>query len=227
LPYVGQVRELYGDELLTEPRELQPPDDEADAARFAGEVALGAFQLAEELEVMVNPVDDAGRLEDWADALIRVAEAGIDTEEILEYLRSSISPEGMVDKRWADRLIGLEEAGVDVEEVLSHGGPFTDAYSARRSRHASGRHARHHRVYSVISSGGELKARAMPGVARERELEIRGPAAPAEPDEQALAETWKREIISRVEKGELTPEEAADLLERGLPGESDDTGAGS
>jgi len=133
-------------------------------------------------------------LEDWADALIRVAEAGIDTEEILEYLRSSISPEGMVDKRWADRLIGLEEAGVDVEEVLSHGGPFTDAYSARRSRHASGRHARHHRVYSVISSGGELKARAMPGVARERELEIRGPAAPAEPDEQALAETWKREI---------------------------------
>lgn len=232
--YMEQVQRSDATGGLISPADtMDLPDDESEAGSFLGELALRASQTAAELEFgMRERGADTGKDRvDWADAIIRLSNAGVDTDELVQRFAKLGGSIGSVDCRWVDRITKLAEAGVDVDELLANmplrggmghgwrhfavpqggphmapGGPPVPPPPHASGAEWHGRRGRRPRRRPVMhcQPGGWG-----PG---------RGPGRYDAPDSQE--DTWRIEVLSRVEKGDITPDEAVGLLRQGPPGQT-------
>ncbi len=119
--YVSQLRESSGEGLVSILDEVAIPDDDAGVEAMVSEIALRARQIAAELryqEWQAAEGDEEGR-EDWADALIRLAEAGVDTDDLINSTDVLMAGRG-VDRAWVDRIVKLACAGIDVDDLITN-----------------------------------------------------------------------------------------------------------
>ncbi len=213
--YVSQLRESSGEGLVSILDEVAIPDDDAGVEAMVSEIALRARQIAAELryqEWQAAEGDEEGR-EDWADALIRLAEAGVDTDDLINSTDILMAGRG-VDRAWVDRIVKLACAGIDVDDLITNlayrrppQGPFHRHPRAPRPPRGP-RFPRGERI--AISVVGDPRGTR---VYRGGDPAGTNDAAAAEKSEEARA--WRVDLLSRVEKGEITPEEAVELLKQG------------
>ncbi|MDP2871186.1 MAG: hypothetical protein Q8P31_01390 [Bacillota bacterium] len=209
--YVEQLRAAAGEDLVSQVDPVDIPQDPSEAERFLGELALRASQIASEIRFALRHTDedDIANREDWADALIRLSEAGVDTDHLVETMAFMGGPMGTVDRRFVDRLAKLAQAGVDVDHLIEQM-PFV----ARRKgglHHRPGFERPRHRSHTVVVEhrGGRRSMRVTPPGC---DMDCAGEPSESEGKRNTA---WRTEVLSRVEKGEITPEEAIGLLREG------------
>jgi|GEM_PF-2493859 len=215
--YLRQARQLVGGDFIGTLDEMEIPAHEDDAAAFLGELALRAWQIAEELEFALAEQEGPEGDEEWedaADALVRLQEAGVDVDDLVANLTASGGP-FKLSRRRVDQICKLAEAGIDVENLVADfnflpGPRRHDRHARLVERH---RHPRHrHPASFTVRWGPDGGPRPQMVIRSDRDQvelhdeETRRTASSRD------SKTWQMEILSRVEKGEITPEEAADLL---------------
>jgi hypothetical protein len=211
--YVRQARELSSTDMISVLEEMEIPAEGANPEAFLGELALRAVQIASELEFALaaeEEQDEERDSEDTADALVRLREAGVDIDDLVQGL-TSIGFPSRLDRRWVDKVCRLAKAGVDVDSLVE------DPAFLRADRHRS-RHDRHARRFDRLRRQRPgmhrgphvVTIECTQGLGRARQRHQAGDVERAEsPIENR---SWQMDILSRVEKGEITPEEAAELL---------------
>jgi hypothetical protein len=196
--YIRLAREHGGAELVNRPIELEVPAAGEDLSGFLGELAVGAAQLADELEYVLESrvgQEQADDAVDWADAIVRLTSAGVDADDALDYVARSSRPGGKIARHAIERLIKLADAGVDLDDVFHRLPVLEPSRFERRGRPQ--------RPFGAAECAG-------------RKEQTRGGGSPEE--RGALREaSWKMEVLSRVEKGEIGPEDGAALLRSDRP----------
>lgn len=223
--YVRQTRGLVGAEFVGDLGELEIPAGEADAAAFLGELAIRAHQIAEELDLMLDAQQAKEELEDdWedaADALVRLKEAGVDVDDLVSNITAATGATSRLSRRRVDQVCRLAEAGVDVDDLVGsihfwHGTPRGSRRNRRAGRAGSRRRVHRAGPHSVTIEYRDRDVRGGRQIVVDRNRY-------AEQDESQIAHTessaadgpdrtWRMDILSRVEKGEMAPEDAAKLL---------------
>lgn len=207
--YLEQLRTVAGEDLVSRLDQADIPQDPSEAQRFLGELALRAAQIASEIAFTLRhpDEDDSANREDWADALIRLSVAGVDTDHLVETMAFMGGPMGTVDRRFVDRLAKLAQAGVDVDDLIEQMPFMAGRMKGRPHRRPHFDRPRHRSHTTVIQHrGGRRTVRVTPQDCSA------GRTDESSEDEGKRNTAWRTEILSRVEKGEITPEEAIGLL---------------
>lgn len=217
--YLRQLREAAGEGMVSTLEEVGIPDDERGSGQMAAEIALRARQIAAELRFQDwrTAADDQEGREDWADALVRLSEAGVDTDDLIQCTDILASGRG-VDRAFVDRIIKLANAGIDVDDLLQN---LAHNRPPRGLLHGHFRGPRpprppHMPRAARFPHGGYIEVEALGDSRRVRGSRDGEPGvSPVTPVSVDEGRTWRVDVLSRVEKGEITPEEAVELLRQG------------